>query len=79
MENDKLARALAVGTADSVILGTCIAELIRRHPEREAIVRTVEQHIAEQMIESARADHYPHFREELRTRWQLFRHQVDIE
>lgn len=73
MDNEKLAHALAIGSAEAAILRTLLAAVIARHPQRGEIVSECERSIAEQMIESARQDHYPQFREELRTQWQLFR------
>lgn len=66
-------RALAMGDAEATILRTVVIALFNRHPERAEMLREIEQQVAEQMIESARTNHSPHFRSELRTLWQLWR------
>lgn len=77
MEPEALARALAISSADSMLFMTSLALLISKHPARHEIVRSIDQFVAGQMVESARADHYEEFREELRTRWQQYRDLLD--
>lgn len=78
MENEKLARALAIGSAEAAILRTLVIALIDHHPQRDAIVRAVAQQFGEQQIASAFANHSAMFREELRTQWQMYWPLLDI-